>query len=130
LLQVVVEQLPREEMTEPQVTALLGHLGDDPVGLRRALVDAGLLWRTPDGSRPGRRARAGSWRPRVAAAVSGAAAARPPGHPRRTARPRRATAARTPPEPCRTGRIPRSACLEWVHEQHLAPPSRPGAADL
>ena len=51
LLQVVVEQLPREEMTEPQVTALLGHLGDDPVGLRRALVDAGLLWRTPDGSR-------------------------------------------------------------------------------
>lgn len=50
LLAVVVGLLPAGEMSEPEVTALLARLGDDPVGLRRALVDAELLTRTPDGA--------------------------------------------------------------------------------
>lgn len=51
LLAILAAQLPMAELTEPEVTATLSTLGDDPAGLRRALVDAGLLWRTPDGSR-------------------------------------------------------------------------------
>lgn len=51
LLDVVVGLLPTAELTEAEVTSALARLGDDPVGLRRALVDAGLLWRTTDGAR-------------------------------------------------------------------------------
>lgn len=50
LLAVVAALLPTGELSEAEVTAELARLGDDPVGLRRALVDAGLLWRTPDGA--------------------------------------------------------------------------------
>jgi len=51
LFEIVAAQLPTTEMTEREATAALSALGDDPVGLRRALVDSGLLWRTLDGSR-------------------------------------------------------------------------------
>lgn len=51
VLDVVAGLLPTAEVTEAEVTAALSRLGDDPVGLRRALVDAGLLWRTTDGAR-------------------------------------------------------------------------------
>lgn len=45
-----------EEADEKEVTRRLGRLADDPVALRRHLVDAGVLIRTPDGRsyrRPG-----------------------------------------------------------------------------
>lgn len=51
LLRIVADLLPSEEMSEPQVTGELATMASDAVGLRRALVDAGLLWRTADGSR-------------------------------------------------------------------------------
>lgn len=51
LLEIITAQLPDGELSEPEVTTALGRYGDDPVGLRRALVDADLLSRTPDGSR-------------------------------------------------------------------------------
>lgn len=51
LLSIIVGVLPEGEMSEPQVTAELATLASDAVGLRRALVDAGLLWRTADGAR-------------------------------------------------------------------------------
>lgn len=51
VLDVVAGLLPTAAVTEAEVTAALSRLGDDPVGLRRALVDAGLLWRTTDGAR-------------------------------------------------------------------------------
>ncbi len=51
LFAIVAAQLPTTEMSEREVTTALSVLGDDPVGLRRALVDSGLLWRTVDGSR-------------------------------------------------------------------------------
>lgn len=50
LLAVVAALLPEGDLTEAQVSAELSRLGDDPAGLRRALVDEGLLWRTPDGA--------------------------------------------------------------------------------
>lgn len=54
LLATIAVELPEGEIGEREVTAFLALYGDDPVGLRRALVDADLLWRTPDGSRYGR----------------------------------------------------------------------------
>lgn len=39
-----------EPVTEPEVTARLQALADDPVGLRRAMVDQGLVRRTRDGA--------------------------------------------------------------------------------
>jgi hypothetical protein len=39
-----------DPLTEATLTARLAHLTRDPVGLRRALVDAGLVTRTRDGS--------------------------------------------------------------------------------
>lgn len=50
VLAVVVGLLPDGELTEPDITARLARLGDDPAGLRRALVDAELVLRTPDGA--------------------------------------------------------------------------------
>ena len=37
------------DWTERQLTDELALIASDPVTLRRDLVDAGLLWRTPDG---------------------------------------------------------------------------------
>jgi DNA-binding transcriptional ArsR family regulator len=51
LLALLAAQLPEGELSEPEVSARLSVFGDDPAGLRRALVDSGFLWRTPDGSR-------------------------------------------------------------------------------
>ncbi len=39
-----------DPLTEPELTARLALVTRDPVGLRRALVDAGLVTRTRDGS--------------------------------------------------------------------------------
>jgi hypothetical protein len=52
ILAYLAAQLPAETMTEAEVNAALGrlHAFDDPALLRRALVDAGLLARTSDGS--------------------------------------------------------------------------------
>lgn len=41
---------PAESVDESTITGRLAGLTADPVGLRRALVDAGLLAREPDGS--------------------------------------------------------------------------------
>lgn len=41
---------PGEHVDEPTVTARLAAIADDPATLRRDLVDAGRLRRTPDGS--------------------------------------------------------------------------------
>ncbi len=54
LLTVVAALLPAVEMSERDVTDHLATFAHDPVGIRRALVDAGLLWRTLDGARYGR----------------------------------------------------------------------------
>lgn len=51
LLALLAAQLPTTELSEAEVTAQLSMFGDDPAGLRRALVDSGLLWRTLDGAR-------------------------------------------------------------------------------
>lgn len=50
LLAVVAATLPAGELDEPAVTRALARFSDDPVALRRALVDDGLLWRTADGA--------------------------------------------------------------------------------
>lgn len=44
--------LPRllEPLTERELTERLADLADDPVGLRRAMVDHGLVSRTRDGA--------------------------------------------------------------------------------
>ena len=39
-----------EPTTERELTARLQELADDPVGLRRAMVDRGLVRRTRDGA--------------------------------------------------------------------------------
>lgn len=51
LLALLAAQLPTAELSEAEVSAQLSMFGDDPAGLRRALVDSGLLWRTLDGAR-------------------------------------------------------------------------------
>ena len=51
MLATIAAELPAGEVDEHEVTTALSAFGDDPAGLRRALVDAGLLWRTRDGSR-------------------------------------------------------------------------------
>jgi hypothetical protein len=51
LLGWAAAQLPAGELDERTVTDELAALTGDPVALRRALVDAGLLTRTADGSR-------------------------------------------------------------------------------
>ena len=40
---------PGERLDERELTGRLAALADDPVALRRYLVDAGVLARTPDG---------------------------------------------------------------------------------
>ncbi|WP_417220682.1 YbaK/EbsC family protein [Arthrobacter sp.] len=40
----------RDVLTEPEITGRLGQLTDDPAALRRYLVDANLVSRSPDGS--------------------------------------------------------------------------------
>lgn len=53
---LVAEALPdRTDFTEPELTACLADLGDEPVALRRLLVDYEYLAREPDGSRYWRR---------------------------------------------------------------------------
>jgi len=42
---------PGEEASEPEVTERVAALADDPVRLRRDLVEAGLVGRRQDGSR-------------------------------------------------------------------------------
>jgi hypothetical protein len=39
-----------EPVTEPELTSRLGDLAHDPVGLRRAMVDLGVVRRTRDGA--------------------------------------------------------------------------------
>lgn len=51
LLRAAAGTLPEREQTEGEVTAALARVGHDPVALRRALVDTGLLWRTEDRAR-------------------------------------------------------------------------------
>lgn len=49
---LIAEALPlRASYAEPELTALLADIGDEPVILRRLLVDTGHLEREPDGSR-------------------------------------------------------------------------------
>jgi hypothetical protein len=51
LAYVASRTLPVDDpLTEPELTERLAHLTQDPVGLRRALVDAGLVTRTRDGA--------------------------------------------------------------------------------
>ena len=39
------------EMDERELTGRLAELADDPAGVRRGLIDAGVLGRSPDGAR-------------------------------------------------------------------------------
>ncbi|TDD64117.1 DUF2087 domain-containing protein [Jiangella aurantiaca] len=49
---LVMAALPRRDAyTERELTAALGELGDEPVALRRLLVDLRLFGRDRDGSR-------------------------------------------------------------------------------
>ncbi|RIQ22794.1 DUF2087 domain-containing protein [Jiangella rhizosphaerae] len=49
---LVMAALPRRDTyTERELTAVLRELGDEPVALRRLLVDLRLVERDPDGSR-------------------------------------------------------------------------------
>jgi hypothetical protein len=51
LAYVASRTLPVDDpVTEPELTARLARVTRDPVGLRRALVDAGLVTRTRDGA--------------------------------------------------------------------------------
>lgn len=50
VLAAVADLLPDGDLTEHHVTQALATVADDPVGLRRELVDAGLVERTPDGA--------------------------------------------------------------------------------
>jgi hypothetical protein len=49
---LLAEQIiaPAERMTERELMTRLASRADGPVGLRRAMVDAGLLARTPNGA--------------------------------------------------------------------------------
>jgi hypothetical protein len=50
VLSWVISDFAQERIyTEPEVNAVLGHRHDDVATLRRYLIDAGLLWRTPSG---------------------------------------------------------------------------------
>jgi len=48
---VLHDHAPAADLTERQLGEVLQLVGDDVAALRRALVDAGLIHRTPDGSR-------------------------------------------------------------------------------